>query len=71
MFKYCHARYPNVVRDACWRTNSWIGITEDLTWHIGAALYTAGRIGHSVHTRKIPIIYCATWKRTPFLSKLI
>jgi adenosine deaminase/adenosine deaminase CECR1 len=28
-------------------TNSWIGITEDLTWHIGAALYAEpNRIGH-------------------------
>ncbi|MFV8357418.1 adenosine deaminase [Flavobacterium sp. XS1P32] len=51
MFKYCHARYPNV-KYAMHAGELTLGLVlpEDLTWHIGAAVYTAGanRIGHGV-----------------------
>ncbi len=51
MFKYCHARYPNV-KYAMHAGELTLGLVlpEDLTWHISAAVYTAGanRIGHGV-----------------------
>ena len=51
MFKYCHERYPNV-KYAMHAGELTLGLVlpEDLTWHIGAAVYTAGanRIGHGV-----------------------
>ena len=51
MFKYCHDRYPNV-KYAMHAGELTLGLVlpEDLTWHIGAAVYTAGanRIGHGV-----------------------
>ena len=49
MFKYCHSRYPNV-KYSMHAGELTLGLVppEDLTWHIGAAIYTAGahRIGH-------------------------
>jgi adenosine deaminase len=51
MFKYCHYRYPNV-KYTMHAGELTLGLVqpEDLTWHIGAAVYTAGahRIGHGV-----------------------
>ena len=51
MFNYCHDRYPNV-KYAMHAGELTLGLVlpEDLTWHIGAAVYTAGanRIGHGV-----------------------
>ena len=51
MFKYCHFRYPNV-KYTMHAGELTLGLVqpEDLTWHIGAAVYTAGahRIGHGV-----------------------
>lgn len=51
MFKYCHSRYPNV-KYAMHAGELTLGLVlpEDLTWHIGSAVYTAGanRIGHGV-----------------------
>lgn len=51
MFKYCHSRYPNV-KYAMHAGELTLGLVppEELTWHIGAAIYTAGanRIGHGV-----------------------
>ncbi|TDD75499.1 amidohydrolase family protein [Flavobacterium caseinilyticum] len=51
MFKYCHSRYPNV-KYTMHAGELTLGLVqpEDLTWHIGAAVYTAGanRIGHGV-----------------------
>ena len=51
MFKYCHDRYPNV-KYAMHAGELTLGLVlpEDLTWHISAAVYTAGanRIGHGV-----------------------
>ena len=51
MFKYCHDRYPNVKYAMhAGELNLGLVLPEDLTWHIGAAVYTAGanRIGHGV-----------------------
>jgi adenosine deaminase len=51
MFRYCHSRYPNV-KYTMHAGELTLGLVqpEDLTWHIGAAVYTAGahRIGHGV-----------------------
>jgi adenosine deaminase len=51
MFKYCHSRYPNV-KYTMHAGELTLGLVqpEDLTWHIGAAVYTAEahRIGHGV-----------------------
>jgi adenosine deaminase/adenosine deaminase CECR1 len=51
MFKYCHSRYPNV-KYSMHAGELTLGLVppEELTWHIGAAIYTAGanRIGHGV-----------------------
>ena len=51
MFKYCHSRYPNV-KYTLHAGELTLGLVqpEDLTWHIGAAVYAAGanRIGHGV-----------------------
>jgi hypothetical protein len=51
MFKYCHSRYPNV-KYSMHAGELTLGLVqpEDLTWHIRAAVYTAGayRIGHGV-----------------------
>ncbi|WP_426091214.1 adenosine deaminase [Flavobacterium sp. DSR3-2] len=51
MFKYCHSRYPNV-KYSMHAGELTLGLVqpEDLTWHIGAAVHTAGanRIGHGV-----------------------
>ena len=51
MFKYCHSRFPNV-KYAMHAGELTLGLVqpEELTWHIGAAVYTAGanRIGHGV-----------------------
>ncbi|MFV8342713.1 adenosine deaminase [Flavobacterium sp. XS2P39] len=51
MFKYCHSRYPNV-KYTMHAGELTLGLVqpEELTWHIGAAVYTAGanRIGHGV-----------------------
>ena len=51
MFKYCHSRYQNV-KYTMHAGELTLGLVqpEDLTWHIGAAVYTAGahRIGHGV-----------------------
>ena len=51
MFKYCHSRYPNV-KYTMHAGELTLGLVqpEHLTWHIGAAVYTAGahRIGHGV-----------------------
>jgi len=51
MFKYCHSRYPNV-KYTMHAGELTLGLVqpEELTWHIGAAIYTAGanRIGHGV-----------------------
>ncbi|MDD2673297.1 MAG: adenosine deaminase [Flavobacterium sp.] len=51
MFKYCNSRYPNV-KYTMHAGELTLGLVqpEDLTWHIGAAVYTAGahRIGHGV-----------------------
>ncbi|MBG6062611.1 hypothetical protein IWX83_002411 [Flavobacterium sp. CG_9.1] len=51
MFKYCHSRYP-AVKYAMHAGELTLGIVqpEELTWHISAAVYTAGanRIGHGV-----------------------
>lgn len=51
MFKYCHSRYPNV-KYAMHAGELTLGLVqpEELAWHIGAAVYTAGanRIGHGV-----------------------
>jgi adenosine deaminase/adenosine deaminase CECR1 len=41
MFKYCHHSVIRVKYNACRRTTLGLG-TEELTWHIGAAVYTAG-----------------------------
>jgi adenosine deaminase/adenosine deaminase CECR1 len=51
MFKYCHSRYPNVKYTMhAGELTLGLVLPEDLTWHIGAAVYTAGanRIGHGV-----------------------
>lgn len=51
MFKYCHSRYP-AVKYAMHAGELALGLVqpEELTWHISAAVYTAGanRIGHGV-----------------------
>jgi adenosine deaminase/adenosine deaminase CECR1 len=51
MFKYCHTRYPKV-KYTLHAGELTLGLVqpEELTWHIGAAVYTAGanRIGHGV-----------------------
>lgn len=51
LFKYCHSRYPNV-KYTMHAGELTLGLVqpEELTWHIGAAVYTAGanRIGHGV-----------------------
>lgn len=51
MFNYCHSRYPNV-KYTMHAGELTLGLVppEELTWHIGAAVYTAGanRIGHGV-----------------------
>ncbi|MGO4905035.1 adenosine deaminase [Flavobacterium sp. W20_MBD1_R3] len=51
MFKYCHSLYPNV-KYAMHAGELTLGLVqpEELTWHINAAVYTAGanRIGHGV-----------------------
>ncbi|TRX02724.1 amidohydrolase family protein [Flavobacterium gawalongense] len=51
MFKYCHSRYPNV-KYTMHAGELTLGLVqpEELTWHIGAAVYIAGanRIGHGV-----------------------
>ena len=51
MFKYCHSRYPNV-KYSMHAGELTLGLVqpEDLTWHIRAAVHTAGanRIGHGV-----------------------
>ena len=51
MFKYCHSRYPNV-KYTMHAGELTLGLVqpEELTWHIGAAVYTAeaNRIGHGV-----------------------
>lgn len=51
MFKYCHSRYPNV-KYTMHAGELTLGLVqpEDLTWHIGSAVYTAeaNRIGHGV-----------------------
>jgi adenosine deaminase/adenosine deaminase CECR1 len=51
MFKYCHSRYPSV-KYTLHAGELTLGLVqpEDLTWHISAAVYTAGanRIGHGV-----------------------
>ncbi|RTY97706.1 adenosine deaminase [Flavobacterium sp. RSP49] len=51
MFKYCHSRYPNV-KYTMHAGELTLGLVqpEELTWHIGSAVYTAGanRIGHGV-----------------------
>ncbi|WP_281239311.1 adenosine deaminase [Flavobacterium praedii] len=49
MFKYCHSRFPKV-KYAMHAGELTLGMVrpEELTWHINAAVYTAGanRIGH-------------------------
>jgi len=51
MFKYCHSRYPDV-KYTLHAGELTLGLVppEELTWHISAAVYTAGanRIGHGV-----------------------
>jgi len=51
MFKYCHSRYPDV-KYTLHAGELTLGLVppEELTWHINAAIYTAGanRIGHGV-----------------------
>jgi adenosine deaminase len=51
MFKYCHSRYPSV-KYTLHAGELTLGLVqpEELTWHISAAVYTAGanRIGHGV-----------------------
>ena len=51
MFKYCHSKYPNV-KYTMHAGELTLGLVqpEELTWHIGAAIHTAGanRIGHGV-----------------------
>ena len=51
MFKYCHTKYPNV-KYTMHAGELTLGLVqpEELTWHISAAVYTAGanRIGHGV-----------------------
>jgi hypothetical protein len=51
MFKYCHSRFPNV-KYTLHAGELTLGLVqpEELTWHIGSAVYTAGanRIGHGV-----------------------
>ena len=51
MFKYCHSRYP-AVKYTMHAGELTLGLVqpEELTWHISAAVYTAGanRIGHGV-----------------------
>lgn len=51
MFKYCHSKYPNV-KYTMHAGELTLGLVqpEELTWHIRAAVYTAGanRIGHGV-----------------------
>jgi adenosine deaminase/adenosine deaminase CECR1 len=51
MFKYCHSLYPTV-KYSMHAGELTLGLVqpEDLTWHIRAAVYTAGayRIGHGV-----------------------
>ena len=51
MFKYCHTKYPNV-KYTMHAGELTLGLVqpEELTWHIGAAVHTAGanRIGHGV-----------------------
>ena len=51
MFKYCHSRYPNV-KYTLHAGELTLGLVqpEELTWHINAAVHTAGanRIGHGV-----------------------
>ncbi|WP_158729120.1 MULTISPECIES: adenosine deaminase [unclassified Flavobacterium] len=51
MFKYCNSRFPNV-KYTMHAGELTLGLVqpEELTWHIGAAVHTAGahRIGHGV-----------------------
>lgn len=51
MFKYCHSKFPDV-KYTLHAGELTLGLVqpEDLTWHISAAIYTAGanRIGHGV-----------------------
>ena len=51
MFKFCHTKYPNV-KYTMHAGELTLGLVqpEELTWHIDAAVYTAGanRIGHGV-----------------------
>lgn len=51
MFKYCHTRFPKV-KYTLHAGELTLGLVppEELTWHISAAVYTAGanRIGHGV-----------------------
>ncbi|MDR6846029.1 adenosine deaminase [Flavobacterium granuli] len=51
MFKYCHNRFPNV-KYTMHAGELTLGLVrpEELSWHINAAVYTAGanRIGHGV-----------------------
>ena len=51
MFKYCHSHYPDV-KYTLHAGELTLGLVqpEELTWHINAAVYTAGanRIGHGV-----------------------
>jgi adenosine deaminase len=51
MFRFCHVKYPRV-KIAMHAGELCLGMVqpEELTWHIGAAVYTAGaqRIGHGV-----------------------
>ncbi|WP_264563705.1 adenosine deaminase [Flavobacterium sp. N3904] len=51
MFKYCHSRFPKV-KYTLHAGELTLGLVrpEELTWHINAAVYTAGanRIGHGV-----------------------
>ncbi|MBW4360729.1 adenosine deaminase [Flavobacterium taihuense] len=51
MFKYCHSRFPKV-KYAMHAGELTLGLVrpEELSWHINAAVYTAGanRIGHGV-----------------------
>jgi adenosine deaminase len=51
MYKFCHARYPSVVY-SMHAGELVLGMVqpEELTWHIGEAVHTAGakRIGHGV-----------------------
>lgn len=51
MFKYCHSRFPKVKYTLhAGELTLGLVLPEELTWHINAAIYTAGanRIGHGV-----------------------